>query len=124
MATPVFPTELPKCMADGYAINRAQEFVRGEFETGPARQRRVFTGSRGTMQVGWQLTGAQVLTFRNFYDNTISAGARAFTLSLWLGTSFTDMVVRFKTAPTESKKAPFSWEVKGEIELLQSLPTS
>jgi hypothetical protein len=124
MAAPAFPGTLPPPQKEGYGINPATEFLRTEFEVGPARHRRVFTGSFATVPVSWQFTSAQLITYREFYQNTISAGARSFTLNLWLDYRFTNALVRFKKRPAENFKGPFSWEVAGEVEVLQELPTS
>ena len=120
--TPTFPPELGNPQKNGYGIVPTTEFLRTEFETGPSRQRRVFTGSFAKVPVSWVVSGAGLLTYRAFYQNTISGGARAFNLPLWLDKKFTTAVVRFTARPAENYLGPFSWEIKGEVEVLQELP--
>lgn len=122
MTTPDFPPALPAPQKDGHGIAGATEFLRTDFETGPARQRRIFTGSFAKMNVSWVLTSTELLTYREFYQETISAGTRAFKLNLWLDNKFTNAVVRFTARPKEDFMGPFTWKVAGEVEILQELP--
>ena len=122
MTTPDFPTSLPATQKDGHSISPSTEFIRTEFENGPARQRRIFTGSFARVTVSWVLTSSQLLTYRDFFQNEISAGARAFTLNLWLDNKFTAAVVRFTARPRAEFMGPFTWKVSGEVEVLQELP--
>ena len=124
MTTPAFPSGLPHPQKKGYGIAPATEFVRSEFEVGPARQRRIFTGSFANVPVSWIFTGIQLLEYRDFFMDTLSAGTRAFTLDLWTGVEFTNCVVRFIERPAENLLGPLSWEVAGNVEVLQELPTS
>lgn len=124
MATPAFPAGLPAAQAPGHAISPGLQFKRTEMQGGPARQRRIYAGVFSGVNVSWIFTNAQLLTYRDFKENTISGGARAFTMDVWLGATFTNALVRFKTADNEKHRGPDSWEVSVEIEILQELPTS
>ena len=77
MAT--WPTSLPqKPLAGSYQEQQESQLVRSPMETGPAKQRRRFTARVDTFSCQFLMDESQVVTFKNFFNNTLDGGALSY----------------------------------------------
>jgi len=77
MAT--WPTSLPqKPLAESYQEAQESQLVRSSTETGPAKQRRRFTARVDTFSCRFLMDESQVVTFKDFFNNTLEGGALSY----------------------------------------------
>lgn len=112
-----FPATLPAPSIEGYSINPDKSFIRTEMDTGPARQRQIFTAVPTMVQLGWRFTAEQMADFREFFKTDIHQGTDWFQMELDIG----DGRVTYGTRFTEPWQASFlpggHWSVSGRIEV-------
>lgn len=78
MAT--WPASLPTRLLTGLVRKRQAGKVRSQMDSGPAKQRTRFTATTKTFDNGAEImTGAQLTTFYNFYEDDLGHGALSFT---------------------------------------------
>jgi len=121
MAT--WPATLPAPLQSGYALKPVDQLVRTDMEGGSARVRRVTTVRNDTVSLGWKLTDAQLLIFRNWFDDAVTGidgGANWFTgLSLAVGNGIqTTLECRF-VGPFDAAMMDGSirWQVTAKVEV-------
>jgi len=84
--------------------------VRTNMSTGPAKQRRRFTAVPRTWTGTMIMTKIQLVTFRNFYTNTILLGSAVFLFPDQYNLE-TNINVRFKT---DGNAAPYKIKPDGD----------
>jgi hypothetical protein len=77
MAT--WPASLPQSLLLDLKRKRQGGKIRSDMDTGPAKQRARFTAAVQQYEGALLLTGAQLATFKTFYENTLGQGAASFT---------------------------------------------
>jgi len=79
MTTPVWPAGLPQSpLADGYGWQPGENVVRFAADAGVAQARRRATSALRTIDAGYWLTTAQLVTWAAFYVDEIAHGALWF----------------------------------------------
>jgi hypothetical protein len=117
MTDPVWPDTLPQRLLNrGLSVQVGYPVVRSETDGGVAKVRRRFTRGIETVSGILVLTAAQMAAFRTFYQDSLSAGARAFT---WTHPE-TDATVlmRMTAAPSISLENLPLYEVALSLEVL------
>lgn len=113
----VFPSTLPLPSISDYSGTQEQAFIRTDFDSGYARQRQRFTATPQYRSVQWVLNAAQMVTFKNFFYNTIGLGADWFEMQLDIGDGLDTYDCRFN-APYEDMMASHDfWRVSGKLEV-------
>lgn len=112
-----WPTDLPNPMADGYQFTPGNAVIRTDMESGPARQRQRFTTVPVSVSVSWRFTVAQMVTFRDFFENTIHRGADWFTVSLDAGAGLASYDARFAEVYQAAWMPGGGWEVTSKLEV-------
>ena len=77
MAT--WPAGLPQTLLIDLTEKRQSGKVRSNMDTGPAKQRTRFTAVTKNYAGSLYLTGAELTTFKTFYEDTLGQGAASFT---------------------------------------------
>ena len=80
MTLPVWPSTLPQRLLATLTRKRQPGKVRSPMDTGPAKQRARFTAVTEMFDGAAEImTGAQLATFKTFYNTTLGHGALSFT---------------------------------------------
>jgi len=75
----VWPVSLPqKPLAESYSEGQETQIARTSMEMGPAKQRRRFTARVDTFSCRFLMDESQVVTFKDFFNNTLEGGALAY----------------------------------------------
>lgn len=118
MTTPLFPEALPNVIMGDYSYKQANNLIRTEMESGPAKVRRRFVSVPTDVNVSWKFSRAELAIFENFFRNTIYDGATWFQIKLVNGAGETLCTARFKEAYDASTDAKeHSWVVRGKLEV-------
>jgi len=112
-----FPATLPAPSIDGYSINPEKSFIRTEMDTGPARQRQIFTAMPTTVSCGFKFTPAQMTEFRAFYMTDVNTGADWFRMSLDVGDGLLEYDVRFVEPWSANRLPGANWSVSANLEV-------
>jgi len=100
--------------------------LRTQMDAGPAKMRRRFTAAPEIVELAMRMTGEQLVTFREFVDTTIEAGALPFE---WKDHRTGDPAeYRLLTEPEVAPLAPRDngleyWTVSMQVELLPAVST-
>ena len=116
-----WPSTLPAPRFDGYEVAPVQAFERTDMESGPARQRAIFTDVPENISLTVRLTAAEMVTFRTFWLATIHNGADVFTCDkIDVGAGFATYNVR-ATASYRARPLPgMNWDVSFPVEVLDA----
>lgn len=116
-----FPAGFPNPQSSGYSVTPVDQSVRTNMESGAARTRRRTFARNDQIDVSWQLTDAQMATFRTWFENGstgAAGGAGWFTISLPIGaTGITSCTAKFMDGYKFVYKDGFRWIVSGKLEL-------
>lgn len=79
MASQTWPAGLPQnLLLDGFSEQPPDTRIRGEMDQGPPKMRRRSTASSRPIDGELYLTGSQVTTLDDFYNNTLDGGVLKF----------------------------------------------
>lgn len=116
MAT--WPTTLPAPLVAGYGVEPVDQTVRTEMEVGTARVRRRTAAQIDHVQVSYNLSDAQMATFRTWFYADLAGGSDSFSVSLWVGkTGATAATAKFIGTPKWSMDGNHRWTVTGTLEV-------
>ncbi len=76
-----WPATLPKPLMAGFKETQAQNSIRSDMETGPAKVRRRTTANAGQMEFSLLLTSAQLDTLLGLFEDDLYSGSLAFTFT-------------------------------------------
>ena len=76
---PTWPATLPQTVLRTLTRKRQPGKLRSPMDTGAVKQRARFTASVKTFEASEIMTGAQLTTFYNFYEDDLGHGALSFT---------------------------------------------
>lgn len=93
MAT--WPSTLPYPQLAGNGSQAGVTSNRTDFDSGPARQRQIYTSAPHRKSHRWKLNATQMATFVNFYENDIGYGSNWFTFEADLGFGLQSVEARF-----------------------------
>ena len=112
-----FPATLPAPSIDGYSIAPDKSMIRTDMDTGPARQRQIFTSFPTMVSCGFKFTPAQMTEFRSFYMTDVNTGADWFRMSLDIGDGVTEYDVRFVEPWNATRLPGANWSVSVKLEV-------
>lgn len=76
MANAIWPITLPTApLYDGNQRALADNLIKFPTDVGPGKRRKRYTANRGLASYSFKMTGAQLTTFKTFYEDTIANGA-------------------------------------------------
>lgn len=114
-----WPATLPGFLSDGYSVEISDATIRTDMESGPARVRRRYTAAPDNLSCSWKFSDAQMVAFREFFENDIMHGALWFDVGVMNGTTTAIVIkeARF-SAPWKASRIPaFGWHVSAILEL-------
>jgi len=118
MAT--YPSTLPYPETD-YTLEPVDTIVRTDMESGATRSRRRTKARNDHVNVSWNLSDAQLKTFRDWYDDDttgINGGASWFTIDLLIGnTGFDTVTAKFASIYTVKYTQVMRWVVSAKLEI-------
>ena len=116
-ANEVFPASLAQCLEiNSYSYQDAPNVLRTEMDVGPAKVRRRYTVAIANVTGSMSFSQAQVQTFKQFYDFTLSSGTKPFTFTDPV--TQTDKTYRFVEAPAYTPITDKYWNVSLVLEIL------
>lgn len=74
----VWPASLPQSFFLGTSIGFADNAIRTEMDTGPAKQRRRFTAAPEPVRTTIRIAESALVVLRDFHDNTCEGGTLPF----------------------------------------------
>lgn len=98
------PAGTPKFLASGHAVTEDSVYAPVRPATGHSRQRRVWTVTERVVAVEWFLEASLLPTVEDWFEQTLQAGARTFSVQLRNEGAAPDMLwweVRWVTFQTE-----------------------
>jgi hypothetical protein len=107
MPDPVYPVELPSPLLTGYSFSDDLPLIRTQMESGPERVTRTSSSYATNINFSLILTRDQLAIFRNFFENTINAGADWFDVQLDSAGTYVTHRTRFIQSPSYSIQRPF-----------------
>lgn len=114
---PVWPSDLPKPLANGFSFENVDPVIRTEMASGPKRARRQFTQTTDECSMQWLFESDQQLsTFESFHKNELSDGAAWFDGPFKNGQGASTVSMRF----AGSFKADYisgKWRVTAKMEI-------
>lgn len=120
MSTPTFPATLPKPSMRQYSLTPANNVLRTEMESGPARTRRRYISVPTDIRVVWHLTLAELATFQAFYREAIYDGTGWFLIPVVMGDGEALRKARFKEPyQAETIANEYSWRVTATLEVME-----
>lgn len=114
-----WPTTLPPPSTD-YGLNPVDQAVRTEMDSGSSRTRRRTRARNDKVKVAWEMSDAQLKTFRDWFDDDAGAagGAAWFNVNLLVGNSgFTAVEAKFSGPFTTQYVPHMRWNVAAELEV-------
>ena len=98
------PASLPMWQVNGYEAAPGAVYAHAAMSTGHSRTRRVYSVAERAEKASMLLTGAQLATWHDFYENSLQAGALPFSAqfaNLGPGTRWFDalMVGEYTSTP-------------------------
>jgi hypothetical protein len=117
-AVPTWPASLPGPQAAEFHEQAPLVIARSQIPVGVAEHRRRTRAGVRPLRMTWRLTGAQVVTFEAWYDESLGNGARA-----WSGThprTGTTSLWRFTGPYTTHALGGDLYDVSAEVERLPS----
>lgn len=117
MALEEYPhNDLPLPERKGYGLDRGQQFLRTDMQSGSVRQRKQFSTIPDTIQQSWVMTRAQLELFEGWYKHKINCGADWFRMKVSDGSGVNLQDCRF-TAPYKYKEiGPDHFNISGSLE--------
>lgn len=77
---PTWPSTLPQfALRDGYSEGFKSTVIRSQMDTGHTKRRQRFINSPESLTVVIPLDNAEILIFKNFYQDELANGALSFT---------------------------------------------
>ena len=114
MAT--WPVTLPQTpLAEGYHSTPQDNVLRSEMDAGPEKARRRFTAKSEYITCQWDLSGAELIIFENFFEDDILDGSIEFDFPHPQDGGTVSAMIR---APYEKEPMAHRWRVHTEIEIL------
>ena len=118
MAT--WPSTLPNPTWD-YALNPVDQTVSTEMEVGASRTRRRTSARNDKADVNWQMSDAQYVIFRAWFDNNstgAAGGAGWFTVNLPIGSGgLTSTTAKFDGPFKVMYRNTNGWTVSAKLEI-------
>ena len=115
-----WPSTLSQPLLAGYSNEPATAFVRTNMEAGFARQRKMFSAVPYKFPAQWKFTQAQMVIFKDFYQNTINSGTDFFTMTIDIGDGLATYDVRFVEGYKADGSNGVGWFVSGQLEVLET----
>lgn len=78
----VMPTELLRLLSTPHDVEEEDVYGQIEFQTGPRRGRKLFTGADRKMQIGMLLNQDRLAIFHDWYENALDAGSKPFSIQV------------------------------------------
>ena len=66
-----YPSNLPRPQQEGYTLAPVEQLVSTDMEVGASRSRRRTKARQDIVEVSWEFSDAEFVTFRDWYDKTI-----------------------------------------------------
>lgn len=115
-----WPTTLPN-PTWAYTLNPVDQTIATNMDVGASRLRRRTAARNDKADVVWQMSDAQYVIFRAWFDNSstgAAGGAAWFTVSLPLGLGgLTSITARFDGAYKAAYQSSTTWNVSAKLEL-------
>ncbi len=113
-----YPAGLPGPSINGYGANTVQPFIRTQFSTGLARQRRAYSYVPTVVTAQWVLTPGEMRIFESWFNGPANDGEAWFKVSLTLPTGTSAREARF-TAMYEGPTpfGPHNYSYNASLEL-------
>jgi hypothetical protein len=113
----VWPVSLPQdFLRNSYQSAAAENRIRSQPDTGPAKVRRRSTANVRPMAGNMNITDAQLTALKTFYDTTTLSGSLPFTFPD--PETAATLLVRFDGVPGWSYVSPDVWLVMLKLEVL------
>lgn len=111
-----WPATLPqRPLAEGYQETEPDVLLRSPMDAGPPKVRLRFTAGVQPVMTTWEMTGAEVETFRTFYRTTIKYGAIQFEhINFRTGATVTYAI---PAPPVERNVGGDVWQVQIPLEI-------
>lgn len=100
MSYPVWPLDLPKPLAEGFAHAGEQPVRRQQMESGPDRVTRISSSTIATNSCSILLDRQQLAEFWSFYDGAANGGADWVQMPMFTGNVVALHLCRFASYPT------------------------
>lgn len=117
MALEEYPhNDLPLPESRGYGLERGQQFIRTDMESGNVRQRRRYSSIPDTVQVSWVMTRLQFELFEGWYKHKITSGADWFRMKISDGSGVNLQDCRFTSTYKVKESGPNYFGVQASVE--------
>ncbi|PPD36744.1 MAG: hypothetical protein CTY18_02880 [Methylomonas sp.] len=114
-----WPAGLPIGSEANYSYQPIDPVSRTTMETGPKRQRRIFTQVTTLLDVSWPMTAQQLAAFEDFHANEIDGGASWFNFPFLDGSGSRMVEGRFSENYRVNlvSIATGTWQVSAQMEI-------
>ncbi len=113
-----YPDSLPAPILSGYGANTTQPFIRTQFITGLARQRRAYSYVPTEVTATWNLTAGQMRIFESWFNGSANDGEAWFDIELTLPTGTNKRRARFTSMyQGPNPHGPFMYSYTASLEL-------
>lgn len=122
-----YPEGLPGPILNGYSSNNQQAFIRTQFITGRARNRKLYSYVPQYVDAQFVLTAGEMRIFESWYQAVANDGEAWFNIELTLPTGSSKREARFVQAYDGPRPyGPFQWSYTASLELREraSFPAS
>lgn len=122
MATPAYPSTLPAPVVPRYTIKHGEAINRTNMDSGPARQRRLFTQVPSQIILTWIMNQDEHQLFQGWYKHQAKEGASYFTINLLSGNGILPHTARFRGQPSVVLTSQNTVSITATLEV-RELPT-
>lgn len=117
MSLPVFPHQLPRPNLAGYGFKPQNTFMRSSFQSGRARNRRIFENAPEATSLTWVFNSRELMLFELWYRHAINDGTTSFICNLKMPLGMRDVVVSVTDIYTKDAISARDWSVTMECEI-------
>ena len=120
-----YPTALPLGEASGYAQSITNSVLATQMESGKVFRRRIAANAPDMLNVKWLFTGAELRTFRAWFENALQGGQEAFIMPIWKDEQAVYVECAFEAEKpikaTMDANSQTLWNVSGNLIIVNSL---